>query len=58
MRHQMPGMMGRMIVFFDWQAVRCFHSCRTSICQSAMVPGQAEAIASEAGASAADAMFG
>lgn len=56
-QHQMPGMTGHMIVLVDWRVVQCFHSCRMSTYRSAMVPGQAEAIASEAEASAADAMF-
>lgn len=57
MQHRTPGMTGHMIAFADLRAVQCFHSCRTSTCRSAMVPGQVEAIASEAEASAADAMF-
>lgn len=58
MRRQMPAMRGHTIVFVGSQAARCFRSYRTSTCRSATVPDQAEGLALEAEASAADATFG
>jgi hypothetical protein len=57
-RRQMPVMTGHTIAFVGSQAVQCSRSYRTSTCRSATLPGQAEGVALEVEASAADAMCG
>lgn len=56
-QHQMLETTGHTIAFVGSQAVQCFHSYRMSTCRSATAPDQAEGVAWEAKASAADAMF-